>query len=587
MSTNKQTLSIYWNHSLKYKKHLAGLLILMPIFQLIDDFLVPYLTSRILNKLAHISGPVNFSEFTKPILVILIIELSINLLWRPYVKIVWTFQENVIRDLYRTCFAHLMNMSYRFYSNRFAGSIVSQVNKFASSFERLSDAFIWNLYKLLIALIFTIIILAKPAPLYVVVLLLFSTIYTVLLIILKKNERTFNEEWAAAETKRTGQLADSISNILTVKAYANESTEKILFKKATTHVYDRSMATMHRVMSNERITTTSQRAINAGAILSAIYLAAHVSIPIGTVYLVLIYTLGIIRRLWELNNTVRNFNRVFGDARDMTKILGIQPGIADPKEPEPLNIQRGEIKFENVSFAYSENNKKSLLNDFNIRIKPGEKFGLIGRSGGGKTTIAQLILRFMDINEGQILIDGQNIAEVKQNDLRKFIAYVPQEPIMFHRTIAENIRYGNLEASDKEVVAVAKLANAHEFIQSQPNGYDTLVGERGTKLSGGQRQRVAIARAMLKNARILVLDEATSALDSESETLIQDALWKLMEGRTAIVIAHRLSTIQKMDRILVLDKGQVVEEGSHKELLTNKGTYAELWAHQSGGFLED
>jgi ATP-binding cassette subfamily B protein len=587
MSVTKKTLSIYWSHAKAYKRLLAGLLVFMPVLQLVDDFVVPYLISRILNKLAHLSGPIDLNAFTKPILAILLIELGINFLWRPYIKFVWTFEELVIRDLYMTCFEHLLQMSYQFYSNRFAGSIVSQVNKFASSFERLSDTVIWSIYKLIISVVFTVLILAKPAPLYVFVLLFFSMLYTIVLFQLKKNERPHNEAWSKAETKRTGQLADSISNILTVKAYANEGTEKNLFNEETSRVLNRSMDTMQQVMRNERITMTSQRAINAGSILSAIFLAAHLSIPIGTVYLVLIYTLSIIRRLWDLNSTIRNFNRVFGDARDMTEMLGIKPDVADRSNPKEFTASRGDIVFNKVDFAYSENTKKPLFQNFSVHIKPGEKVGLVGRSGGGKTTIAQLILRFMDINSGEILIDNQNIANVKQNDLRRGVAYVPQEPLMFHRTIAENIRYGNLKATDEEIIAIAKMANAHDFIASLPHGYDTLVGERGTKLSGGQRQRVAIARAMLKNSRILVLDEATSALDSESEILIQDALWKLMEGRTAIVIAHRLSTIQKMDRILVLDKGKVIEEGSHKELLHKQGTYAELWAHQSGGFLED
>jgi ATP-binding cassette subfamily B protein len=211
----------------------------------------------------------------------------------------------------------------------------------------------------------------------------------------------------------------------------------------------------------------------------------------------------------------------------------------------------------------------------------------VGHSGSGKTTFTRLLLRFSDIDGGQILIDGQNIAHITQDDLHRHIAYVPQEPLLFHRSIAENIAYGKDEADEATIKKTAELAHAAEFIDNLPKGYETLVGERGVKLSGGQRQRVAIARAMIKDAPILVLDEATSALDSESEKLIQSALWKLMQGRTAIVIAHRLSTIQKMDRIVVLDNGKIVEQGSHQELLKKNGTYAALWAHQSGGFLED
>jgi ATP-binding cassette subfamily B protein len=222
-----------------------------------------------------------------------------------------------------------------------------------------------------------------------------------------------------------------------------------------------------------------------------------------------------------------------------------------------------------------------------LKIKAGEKVGLVGHSGSGKTTLTRILLRFSDIQKGTIAIDGQDITHITQDDLRRHIAYVPQEPILFHRSLAENIGYGQANASQAEIKAVAKLAHADEFIASLPEKYKTLVGERGVKLSGGQRQRVAIARAMLKNAPILVLDEATAALDSESEALIQDALWKLMEGRTAIVVAHRLSTIQKMDRIIVMDDGKVIEQGTHKELLRLNGQYAKLWQRQSGGFIED
>ena len=228
-----------------------------------------------------------------------------------------------------------------------------------------------------------------------------------------------------------------------------------------------------------------------------------------------------------------------------------------------------------------------MFSDLSLSIKPGEKVGLVGHSGSGKTTFTRLLLRFSDIDGGAIKLDDQDIRAITQDDLHKKIAYVPQEPLMFHRSLADNIRYGNFSASQKEIERVAKLAHADDFIKDQPKGYETLVGERGVKLSGGQRQRIAIARAMLKDAPILVLDEATSALDSESEVLIQDALWKLMEGRTAIVIAHRLSTIQKMDRIVVMDNGSIVEEGTHKELIAKKGVYASLWDHQTGGFIEE
>ncbi len=303
--------------------------------------------------------------------------------------------------------------------------------------------------------------------------------------------------------------------------------------------------------------------------------------------MILSYTANIVTQLFGFSNqTLRNYNRAIGDAAEIVEIMALEPEVKDPKEPKKARMLRGEIRFNDVTFTHNEADS-SIFEKLNLKIKPGEKVGLIGHSGSGKSSLTRILLRFSDVDSGSITIDGQDISSVKQADLRAAISYVPQEPLLFHRSIGENIAYGRPEADPREIKAVARQANAHEFIETLPKGYNTTVGERGVKLSGGQRQRVAIARAMLKNAPILVLDEATSALDSESEALIQDALWKLMEGRTAIVIAHRLSTIQKMDRIIVLQNGKIVEEGGHKDLLYKSGVYARMWQRQSGGFLED
>jgi ATP-binding cassette subfamily B protein len=308
---------------------------------------------------------------------------------------------------------------------------------------------------------------------------------------------------------------------------------------------------------------------------------------IATIFLMLNYTSSIVNQLFGFsNNALRNYNRSFGDSADMVKILHEEAEVQDPETPEPSRMHTGNITLREVIFTHNGAND-ALFDKLSLNIAAGEKVGLIGHSGSGKSTFTRILLRFSDIDGGEILIDGQNIAKVTQDDLRKSIAYVPQEPLLFHRTIRENIAYGKPGATLEDVIDAAQKANADEFIKGLPQGYETLVGERGVKLSGGQRQRVAIARALLKDAPILVLDEATSALDSESEKLIQAALWHLMEGRTAIAIAHRLSTVQRMDRIIVMDNGKIVEQGTHAELLKKKGTYAKLWAHQSGGFLED
>lgn len=270
----------------------------------------------------------------------------------------------------------------------------------------------------------------------------------------------------------------------------------------------------------------------------------------------------------------------------MTLILDTVDDVVDAPDAITLEMTNPQVEFNNISFQHKDA-KAPIFENFNLKIKPGERVGLVGMSGSGKTTLTKLLLRFADVKDGEILLSGQDLRRITQESLRKNIAYVPQETSLFHRSIADNISYGKPDATPEEIQHAAKLANAHDFIMDLPQGYDTLVGERGIKLSGGQRQRIAIARAILKDAPILVLDEATSALDSESEALIQDALNKLMEGRTSIVIAHRLSTVANLDEIVVLEDGKVVEQGNHHDLLKKPdGIYQHLWNRQSGAFLE-
>ncbi len=588
-STARHTLKIYLQHNLHHKRDLLRVLIGMPIAQFADDFVVTLLTAKIFSLLAagqHDDSALTFGLFAPYIFGIIAAHVFKLLAWNYIVHSMWRMEEDTMRDLNATAFHHLMTMSQRFFNNRFGGSLVSQVNKFVGSYERLADITFWNVYKLIFGFVVTAIILIRPAPWFVVGLAILATLYTYMVYRMKKGELPLNRRWSSLETKSTGQLADSITNIAAVKSFAHEAVEERLYAQRRNAVYDQSLLTMRYTLRNEVGTNSIQSVMHIGALAIATWLALSGAVQVGLVYLILTYTSSLLMRLWELNNVFRNFNRIFGDARDMTEILQIEPEVQDPEKPEKAAMHRGRIDFTHVRFGHADS-KKDIFKDLDLRITPGEKIGLVGPSGSGKTTLTQLLLRLMDIQEGEIAIDGQNIASVRQKDLRSRIAYVPQEPLMFHRSIMENIRYGQLDANDGQVIAAAKMANAHDFIKTLSDGYRTLVGERGTKLSGGQRQRVAIARAMLKNAPILVLDEATSALDSESEALIQDALWKLMEGRTAIVIAHRLSTIQKMDRILVLENGTIVEQGTHKELLHQQGVYAKLWSHQSGGFIEE
>ena len=585
---SKRVVSIYWEHSKRYKKKLWIIYPSMVLAQVVEDFIQPLIISYILTSLA--TG--NLDQLKNNNLVLILLALALTeafglFMWnRLIIPLFWRTQEKIMRDLSMTSFDHLQLMSARFCGDRFAGSVVSQVNKFVNSFERLTDALSWNVFKLIVSLIATTIILFPKAPQISIAILVISAIYAPLVWRYRKKQLPTNQAWAAAETERTGQLADAISNIMAVKSFAGEKAEHKRMLSKVNAVFDRSMDTLRMNTRHESITGSVQRSINVSVIVLSVLLAINGNIDIGVIYLALTFGIAIMRRLWDLNMTFRTVTRVFGDAHDMAEILDTKPEIVDIDNPQELEIKDAHIDFKDVTFAH-EKDAEPLFKKLSMHIDNGEKIGLVGHSGGGKTTITKLLMRFMDIQNGAISIDDQNIANVKQTDLRRHIAYVPQEPILFHRTLSENIAYGQPNATQEQIEHVAKLAHAHEFIKDLPLGYKTLVGERGVKLSGGQRQRIVIARAMIKDAHILVLDEATSALDSESEVLIQKALWTLMEGKTAIVIAHRLSTIQKMDRIIVLNEGKIIEEGSHTQLLAKKGAYANLWKHQSGGFIED
>ena len=399
--------------------------------------------------------------------------------------------------------------------------------------------------------------------------------------------RGLNAKHAASESRQTGYLADSITNILAVKSFAGITYEKRNFRKYADTTHDNTLEIMRASQKQMLFFSIMNRITMISALLLAIAGVALFRTEVSTVFLIFTFTSNLLGQLWNFcNSSLRSYNRALGDAKDMLEILEIETEVKDVPKPMPFNAKRGEISFENVTFTH-DGAGDSLFSNLSLNIQPGEKIGLVGHSGSGKSSLVRVLLRFSDVDNGRILIDGQDISKVRQDDLHSAMAYVPQEPIMFHRMLSENIQYGDFSADTKKIIAASKAANAHDFIEKLPEKYHTLVGERGVKLSGGQRQRIAIARAILKDAPILVLDEATSALDSESEVLIQDALKKLMEGRTTIVVAHRLSTIQKMDRIIVLDNGKIVEEGSHTTLLKKNGTYAQLWAHQSGGFIEE
>ena len=507
--------------------------------------------------------------------------------WRLVLYLAWTFETAMQRDLYARCFSKLTNQTLFFHSNKFGGSLVSQTNKLVGAVESFWDTIIWSILPLVVSLVGSIIVLSTLLWQYALFLLIFSIVFSIVVYYGSKPMAKLTKKEAKSSNKLNGQLADVISNVLAVKSSGAEATEQKFFTKTVNSWRNSSLDVMRGFLKVSTIYSSINMVIKIGAIAFAVYAAQNDLVSVASVYLIITYTGSVAHELWNMNGIMRNYNRIIGNANDMVEILQTPTTLID-KSDSKLKVTNGEISMDKIIFTHDEGQGDTLFHDFSLDIKPGEKIGLVGASGSGKTTLTKLLLRFADIDSGKITIDGQDISEVTQASLRTKIAYVPQEPLLFHRSVRENIAYGRPDATDAEIEEAAKKAGAYDFIVGLKNGFDTMVGERGTKLSGGQRQRVAIARAILKDAPILVLDEATSALDSESEALIQKSLETLMKNRTSIVIAHRLSTIAKLDRIIVLKDGKIVEDGSHDELINKKrGVYAKLWARQSGGFIEE
>jgi ATP-binding cassette subfamily B protein len=434
-----------------------------------------------------------------------------------------------------------------------------------------------------VPLAFASVVLWSYDPLLVVVLVSLIAVTGSLVAPLVRRRQKLVDQREAAFARVSGHVADTIGNMATVRAFAAEEREAEEHRGRVADL--RSLALRSWDYANLRIDVVVAPLsvlTNALGLLIAVGLGGG---RIGVEAMIVAFTYfshatGI---MFEFNQIYRRIESSLTEAAQFTELLLAPPTVVDPPSPEPLRPAAADIRFEHVRFAHA--GAPVLFTDLNLEVPSGTKVGLVGRSGGGKSTLTQLLLRMMDIESGTIRVGGQDIARLRQADLRGLIAYVPQEPAMFHRTLRDNIAFARPDATREEVLAAAAAAHVTEFADTLPDGFDTLVGERGVKLSGGQRQRVALARAILRDAPILLLDEATSALDSESEVLIQEALWRIMAGRTALVVAHRLSTVARMDQLVVMDQGRIIEQGTHEELLSRRGTYARLWRHQSGGFL--
>lgn len=485
-----------------------------------------------------------------------------------------------MQNIANKAFLHVSKLSYKFHTSTFAGSTARKINRGVHRAGDIFDVFFYDLVPVSLTMTAAAVILFKTSIIIGLPLIFGLIIFILVSIILVKKRMKLDQARNAQENKLSGTMIDSLSNNLTVKTFTGEKLEEKLFKKR--NLFWRNAAV--KSWNLETWTSLFQGgfiAILEVMLLSiSLYLWKYGNFNVGDIIFVQANMSLLMFPMWTLGRFYRDFRRAEIDLQDLIKLLDKPITIKSKPNAPRLEIQKGGIIFDQVSFAYEKKNRQ-VLKDINLKIKPGEKIALVGPSGAGKSTFIKLLFRFVDPSQGKILIDNQNIKFVNLESLRKSISLVPQEPLLFHRTILENIKYGQPAGSKSAIIKAAKLAHAHEFIKNINKKYNALVGERGIKLSGGERQRIALARVFLENAPILVLDEATSSLDSVSENLIQDALDSLMQNRTTIVIAHRLSTIIKMDKIIVFEKGRIVEIGTHKKLAKTSRLYKKLWQTQT------
>ncbi len=581
----KSIFKHYWKFLEKRILSQALLLIGYGIATIGTTVVVPLLYKEIIDTVS--SPPSDVAEKLGKLIIYLALAILVyNAFFRMADYFLIKSQSKIIKELYDYCLQKLQKHSYTFFSNAFVGGLVAKTKRFTHAFEVLHDQFVFHVWMSGVALLSSLIVLWKESWVLGAAFFVWLFTYSFLVYFMVKWQIPKSLVAAQADTETTSRYADAIGNVLTIKMFASFFNELNKFKEITDkQEKKRTDAWMQQNFWNGLFQSVIIGIFNVVIIWFAVNLWINGAISAGAIVLVQVYVLSSFHIVWSISRSVIRGFSALTDADEMVKLLDEEPGVKDPLNPEKLRIKEGKIEFKKVAFGYEDSGL--VFNKLDLIIKPGEKVALVGHSGAGKTTIVNLLLRFIDIKSGEIKIDGQDITKVSQDDLRGQISYVPQDPLLFHRTIRENISYAKPEASFFEVVKIAEKAHAHEFIQKLSFSYDSLVGERGIKLSGGEKQRIAIARAMLKNSPIVVLDEATSSLDSLAEEKIQKALLELIKEKTTIVIAHRLSTIKKMDKIIVFEKGDIIEIGTHKELMNKKGTYSKLWESQVGGFINN
>jgi ATP-binding cassette subfamily B protein len=583
--TAKKTLTIYRSEITKDKRSLLIYGTMIPLNRLLYIVLLPFIFSLIIQSL--IEQPHNWQHAIWLLGIAATISIAALITSMIGFRRLFYHEEKMRTTLIEQAINALMQHSDQFFANRKVGTLSGDVNSFGSSIMTFLDVVFLSATGILVNYVASLVIIAFMSPILLIPLGIVTGLIVWRSLIGTANRGPIRHKRKVLTAQLNGTVADILGNHQIVRYFASRQREvnRVLQDRiAIQDVAYSEIKIIEREAAIRQGTLFTFQIITMGV---CIWLYTNGNVSIAALIFAVTYLGRLTSSLFDISPIIRNLEQAFLDAANITDILQEKQDVSDILNAKRLQVHGGTVNFSDVNFRYTDSQQSAVIQNLSLDISAGERVGLAGHSGGGKTTLTKLVLRFADVTDGTITIDGHNIAEVTQESLRANIAYVPQEPYLFHRSLRDNIAYAKPDATDAEIMQAVERANADDFINHLPDGLSTIVGERGVKLSGGQRQRIAIARAILKDAPILILDEATSALDSESEKLIQDALEKLMKGRTSIVIAHRLSTIAKLDRIIVLEKGSIVENGTHAELLKQKGIYANLWSHQSGGFIDD
>ena len=563
------------------RRLVAGIALSMS-FATLTEIFVPVFAGRLIDAVTTGAAEAALAAFLWMIALGLALVLLRHLAWWGVVPLTLSMMSSVARDT----FNRVQRLSTDWHANSFAGSIVRKITRGMWALDTLDDVLLLYLLPSAVVLIGTVVLLGSHWPLMGLVMAVGSSAYVAFTVVVATRiiapaSRLSN----AQDTKIGGVLADALSSNAVVKAFGAEQREDSRLARVVDKWQRRTSRTWMRHTWSGSTQLALLWLIRSSITGVALWLWWRGQATPGEITYVLTTYFVVHGYLREIGQHVHQLQRAVNEMEEMVRLYDEPLGVADAPDAKPLRIDSGEVRFEHVTFSYAGHHQP-LYRDLHVRIGAGQRVGLVGHSGSGKTTFVKLIQRLYDVKEGRVLIDGQDVSHATQESLRSQIAIVPQEPILFHRSLAENIAYAKPDASPAQIERAARLANSHEFISRLPRGYQTLVGERGIKLSGGERQRVALARAFLADAPILILDEATSSLDSESEALIQEAMDRLMAGRTSIIIAHRLSTVRAVDRILVFEHGRIVEDGNHETLLRRPdGRYRRLFERQSGAFV--